>query len=809
MSEAGDQTSSFAIRLTTEPLGTVYVYFGADSTAVDPARVVFNYTNYDTPQTVSVTAVDDSIDQGAWYLDHIDLNFTSTDVCADEDTRSLPCGQCVEYDGFKGVNSADGSSLRLPVNVTDDDTAGVALTTGHVNTSIDNYGDALGSGMYGISLTSEPRHDVTLDLSLTGGADSRFSYTDVSSATFTAEDWDTVQFVTVTSSAATGVRPVCQTGLTQNAWNYKQACDELSGRTDTISHAITSSDPFYTDATTPVPSIKVSSTVFYDPVLPPFFSSAKFTDLLNGMLVTFDKDTAQPGGTSSFECVGVLNLTVTKKSLGTDWIGDGAMCSWLSEAVLKVTFGSGPTVVPGDVLHLKDSVVQSSDADASLFAMNQSTVILGPDRPTVPAIAINAPEAIGVCDDLKLDSSSTWGSGGRRMVYNYSVACATAAQCENVTAVLVEANAANNGYGTHTVTIPADAMPKGIKMEFTLMASNFLGETASKTTTVAKLGYPAPFVAIQGANPRKTTHSEQLVLRADARLPEMDCVADSLSDAKMTYIWSETTGKYTGSLSTTNPRILRIASEQLQATESYEFQCFVALTSNSDNNNTASVVVDVKQQPIIAKIAGGKERKSGTDQDLVLDAGESVDPDGTTGAWEYQWSCINATGDTACLGVDGSSALSISPNSTNVIARLEAGMISEGTYEFSVFVKKETRNDTATATVVITAGAPPTVTIATLSKAKYNPIPTSYVQLSGSAKASVGPVVSTEWTQVGSAIMPPPFIPGSDQRVTSVVRLDALTAGVTYTFKLSCADMFGETSYSTVEVVMNEAPRCV
>ena len=35
----------------------------------------------------------------------------------------------------------------------------------------------------------------------------------------------------------------------------------------------------------------------------------------------------------------------------------------------------------------------------------------------------------------------------------------------------------------------------------------------------------------------------------------------------MTYVWSETTGKYTGSLSTTNPRILRIASQQLLATE--------------------------------------------------------------------------------------------------------------------------------------------------------------------------------------------------------------------------------------------------
>ena len=60
-------------------------------------------------------------------VDHIDLNFTSTDACADEYTRNLPCGQCVGYHGFKGVNSADGSSLRMLVNITDDDTAGVVV----------------------------------------------------------------------------------------------------------------------------------------------------------------------------------------------------------------------------------------------------------------------------------------------------------------------------------------------------------------------------------------------------------------------------------------------------------------------------------------------------------------------------------------------------------------------------------------------------------------------------------------------------------------------------------------------------------
>ena len=108
------------------------------STAMDPAWVKFTYANYDTPQTVTVSGIDDSIDQGLWYEDHIDLNFTSTDECKDSSSRELPCGQYVGYNGFNGKNSADGKSLRMNVNVTDDDMAGVQVTTTHVNTTIDN-----------------------------------------------------------------------------------------------------------------------------------------------------------------------------------------------------------------------------------------------------------------------------------------------------------------------------------------------------------------------------------------------------------------------------------------------------------------------------------------------------------------------------------------------------------------------------------------------------------------------------------------------------------------------------------------------
>ena len=203
--------------------------------------------------------------------------------------------------------------------------------------------------------------------------------------------------------------------------------------------------------------------------------------------------------------------------------------------------------------------------------------------------------------------------------------------------------------------------------------SNFLGEHSYQTVIISKLGYPAPLVSIQGTNPMDTTYSDELVLRADAELPEMSCVADSLSDAKMTYVWTETTGKYKGSIATTNPRVLRIAKEQLLATESYEFSCFVALTDTPSSNNSALLSVVVQSQPVKARVAGGAERVSGTDQPLELDASGSVDPDAMNTSFSYAWSCSNATTGEAC---NATATMGL----TNATVTMPPNSLSPGTY---------------------------------------------------------------------------------------------------------------------------------
>ena len=97
----------------------------------------------------------------------------------------------------------------------------------------------------------------------------------------------------------------------------------------------------------------------------------------------------------SFDCHRVLNLTSSPK----DFLGYGPKCSWPQLHLLKVTFGRKPSVVPGDLIVLKDEKVQSYHDWSSLFSSNQTSIVSGPDRPTRPTITLNAPSAVGICDD--------------------------------------------------------------------------------------------------------------------------------------------------------------------------------------------------------------------------------------------------------------------------------------------------------------------------------------------------------------------------------------------------------------------------
>ena len=165
---------TFSVKLDTEPSKNVVVDItvDGDGVTVGSSSLTFTAMNWNLPQDVEVTVADDddAVDDPAVTINH-----------------SIAMGSADEYLGVT-VASVD-------VTPTDDDEAGVEIHP----TSLALVEGA--SGSYTVVLTSEPTvDDVTITIGGHSGSDVSLSGSDLSAdneLTFTADNWDTAQTVSV------------------------------------------------------------------------------------------------------------------------------------------------------------------------------------------------------------------------------------------------------------------------------------------------------------------------------------------------------------------------------------------------------------------------------------------------------------------------------------------------------------------------------------------------------------------------------------------------------------------------------------
>ena len=167
--EGGSDT--YTVKLNTEPSADVTVtisgHSGTDVSLFD-TELDFTTGNWDTAQTVTVTAEEDD------------------DATADTDvTLTHALTGASEY---AAIAADDVPSVSVTIN--EDDSAGVSIS----RTSL-TIGEG-GSETYTVVLDTEPSAEVTVTISGHAGTDVTLSDTEL---TFTDQDWDTAQTVTVTA----------------------------------------------------------------------------------------------------------------------------------------------------------------------------------------------------------------------------------------------------------------------------------------------------------------------------------------------------------------------------------------------------------------------------------------------------------------------------------------------------------------------------------------------------------------------------------------------------------------------------------
>ena len=168
--EAAD-VGTFTIRLNTAPASDVIIGISSTDTSegtVSTSSLTFTSADWDQAQTVTVTGVDDALDDG-------NVSYTIITTAA------------VSADGnYNSFNAADVVALNI-----DNDTAGVAITPSS-GLSVTEAGTTANMG---IVLTSEPAANVTVNLFSGDISEGSIS---PASLTFTPLNWFTSQPATLT-----------------------------------------------------------------------------------------------------------------------------------------------------------------------------------------------------------------------------------------------------------------------------------------------------------------------------------------------------------------------------------------------------------------------------------------------------------------------------------------------------------------------------------------------------------------------------------------------------------------------------------
>lgn len=172
----GGPTGQLSYVLTQAPSSDVTITFSHDSNvSLSSTILTFSSSNWNTPQTITITAVDDNVYEGP---------HTSTVTHITSSSDSI----------FHAVNAGD-----FTLNITDNDTAAIVVVE---SGGITNTMEGFGNDSVSYTLSSKPSSDVVLNLNFDSSQITlNGSSSGLLSLTFTSANWNTAQNVTVAAVA--------------------------------------------------------------------------------------------------------------------------------------------------------------------------------------------------------------------------------------------------------------------------------------------------------------------------------------------------------------------------------------------------------------------------------------------------------------------------------------------------------------------------------------------------------------------------------------------------------------------------------
>jgi hypothetical protein len=557
--------------------------------------------------------------------------------------------------------------------------------------------------------------------------------------------------------------------------------------------------------------------------LAPLLRQAQFSSDGSTIGVTFDSSTdkGRVSNVNNFECSQLFAFTGASR----------AKCQWnVGATTVTVTPSKDFLLVVGSLINVAANKIRASCPSAfnssvcatwAAVSNSSSVGVLSPASPSSPTVHIVAASAIGSCDSLSLDFSSSTGSGGR--AWSSANVSLTSTKALNISG-LITFLAKSTASGPPRVTIPSGYLSRGYQYTFTVTLCSFLGTCGSSSASVSVLNIATPTVHIIGGSTFTIRANASLMVSSSAYTVSCD---GSKSLLNLQYGWSISllngTVSSLLSVASVSKDPSKFALQAYQLTPQYSYSVVLTVTNSlSLKSSSTSIVVSVPVSDLVLLIAGGSQQSIRVTNSFLVDASGSYDSDqADKGAVDvlFSWNCYQTlpTYSLVCplsLGVTNISILSgvaniSSANSTSLVSlsMYDGGRVATGTVSLVVL-------DVSAALIRIVT----TFSSAVLSTSGF------ILQGSVAAAASVGLALRCTWSvddtsvdlDISSYVTPSQLV-----SVTSVDFKDnlylslapnSLPTGASMIFTLACIILdsstgaYISTSSAAIEVFINALP---
>ena len=441
------------------------------------------------------------------------------------------------------------------------------------------------------------------------------------------------------------------------------------------------------------------STLTIGKQLPPVQGSALFSSTATKISLSFFNSQESPIETNRGDLVGLDSCDKILREATVAKLGVNSKCTFVTAGQLDILLGYGASILPNEEIILRNDAEANKilNVDRNSLAAQGSTIVERPVVPPLPTIVVRAPTKLSLCEDFVLDASGSYGAAGRSLRFSYGVL----PNVPNDTVISAYLDDMST-QSSPSIFLSKDLFVPDITYTFTVSVTNFLQETQTVRHQVMRMPHAIPQILVEGDALLRVERNNPLFIRANVSVPigssDPECNLP-MPDMKFQWGFDKSVIDVRGfplDTKTQNTKTLYVAPGTLKAGETYYMMIEGEVDGQSELNNEAFAVLQVKYSALAAGVSAPSKVTS--DMEVVIDASSSFDPDDPSpedpedpfGPFTFYWNCLDVTDSAnpaSCFEDDLLYILSQDP--LEPILTIPENALNPGVYTFTITISKE------------------------------------------------------------------------------------------------------------------------